>query len=382
MHHASGVIETIGDEHQRNNARMWTVRTYARAGDFDAALKIVRSLPVANECKGRALANVMEGLKQANKAAVKRFLPTLLQEAEAFTDPTRQALCLQGFADVLAEIGDIETTKKIAETLEMAVADLGLQDHRGRLLHDYQTLVLSALGKAQARAGNRKAALETFQKAVGLTTWMPAEQEAIRSDRLKRLVRDRVDAGDIEGALQTAALIVYEYHKAIALIEIAEAQAKSGRRDEANSLFRKAIQTAGEIKIRDPLRDRPGNFHLNSSECLRTIAFIQARAGFAEEAIQTAQSIDEPRWKDSALAEIALALAERGEIAAAVQLLPKIADEKSKTYALQAIAEGQAKTGDVQGAWDWAKSLATPEARATALLGVVRAIVKRPVGTL
>jgi beta-lactamase regulating signal transducer with metallopeptidase domain/tetratricopeptide (TPR) repeat protein len=383
MRHASDVMETITDMFQRNSARSWIVRTFARAGDLDAAFRMVRDLPLENPSflRARALANILEGLKPSGKPAMRQALPALLEAAAALPDQTTQSQCLSGLAEALADTGDLEGTSKIADILKKDAAEFGPQDHtRQNILHS-QVFVLAALAKGQARSGNREAAVETFQKAVELAREMPAEGEALRSDRLGRLAHDRVEAGDIEGALQTTELVVYEYHKARALMEIAEAQAKAGRRDEARSLFRKAIETARAIQVRDPIRDRGRSFYLDSSECLRTIAYVQARAGFVEEAVQLAETIVEPRRKDSAFSRIAIEMARDADVKSAVRLADKIEDKNLRAQALQGIAEGQAETGDLRGALEWAEGRTTPEERANALLGVMQAIVKRPAAT-
>ena len=199
----------------------------------------------------------------------------------------------------LADSGDLDGTLRIAEAFEKAVAELALQNPVRPVVLQHQIFVFSALGKAQAKAGIREEAARNFAKAVEIAAVLPAEGESLRSDRLGRLVRDRVDSGDIDGAVRTAELIVYEYTKANALSTIAEAQAMAGRREQAFLLFGKAVQAANEIHILDPIRDNPQNFNLNMPECLRTIAFVQAKAGFAAEAIHTAQTIESPRWRNS-----------------------------------------------------------------------------------
>jgi tetratricopeptide (TPR) repeat protein len=373
MRHASEVVKAIGNESGQKTARMWIVRTYARGGDVDAALHIAGVLP--ESFRAQALANVLEGLGPTGKPALRQVLPSLLQVGTTIKNSMYQAECLRRLAEVLADAGDLEATSKVSEILQKGIAESGIRTGQSVLHHE--VFVLAALAKTQARAGNRAGAVETFKKAVELAGDFPMEGEDLRSGRLEDLVRARVDAGDIDGALQTAELIVYEYHKANALIAIAEARAKAGRRDEARDLFRKAIRTAREIRIRDRLRDRPGRSYLDSSECLRTIAFIQARAGFIAEAIQTAESIEEPKWKNSALALIAAIMARGGEARRAAQLIGRIDDESSRNYALQGIAEGRAEAGDMPGALEWVRSRATPEARANACLGVARAVAKK-----
>ena len=97
-------------------------------------------------------------------------------------------------------------------------------------------------------------------------------------------------------------------------------------------------------------------------ECLRTIAFVQAKAGFAAEAIQTALAIDSPRWRNSALAGIASVLAKGGDMKSAMELLGKIDDIPSRDEAMQDLAESQAEAGDFQAALQWARGRATREA--------------------
>ncbi len=284
---------------------------------------------------------------------------------------------MQGVALESADAGDVAACETITDILRNGVQQLGPQGNGGHSFLHSEALALSALGKAQAKAGQQQAALNSFEKAVELAEQMPPEGEALRSSRLGQIAHDRALAGDIEGALRTADRMIYEYFKAIAVMRIATAKAKAGKREQARSLFSTAIQTAKEIKSRDPLRDRAGSHYLNSYECLRTISYAQAMGGFADEAVQTAETIDDPKWKKSAFAQIAMAMAKAGEIQPARQLVDRIDDETVKSRALQDVAEGQAESGDIPGAIDWAKGRTTPEGRANALLGVVRAIAKR-----
>ena len=73
---------------------------------------------------------------------------------------------------------------RIAEAFEKAVAELALQDPVRPIVLQFQIFVLSALGKAQAKAGNREEAAKNFAKAVDIAAVMPAEGESLRSDRL------------------------------------------------------------------------------------------------------------------------------------------------------------------------------------------------------
>ncbi len=217
--------------------------------------------------RSRALAYALGGLKQSDKPAARLFMPSFLMMADEMTDRTRWAHCMGFIAEVLTDADDVSDLIMIADKFETAASEFGLGDARREHVLDGHVLTLFALAKAQAKAGKRDDSIATFNKAATLASML---SESVRSDRLGRLVRDRVDAGDVDGALQTWSTITYEYFKAGALKSIAEAQAKKGLRDDAKALFQKAVDTAREIKIRDKLRDRPGSFDLNSSECLRT----------------------------------------------------------------------------------------------------------------
>ncbi len=150
-------------------------------------------------------------------------------------------------------------------------------------------------------------------------------------------------------------------------MQIAENQAAAGRREEARALFSKAIDTARQIKVRDELRNRRGDFNLNAAECLRTIAYVQARAGFTADALSTADSIKEPKWKNSALSQIAPCMAKQGQIKPALELAQKIDDGNAKNAALEGIALAQSASGDLAGALEWVRTRPTAESQASAV---------------
>jgi hypothetical protein len=174
--------------------------------------------------------------------------------------------------------------------------------------------------------------------------------------------------------------VVDEHNKALALSEIAAAQVKAGRRDEALNLFRKAIQILDGTRGRNPNRYLGDPHYTKTRDCLRTISLAQAGAGFATDAVRTAELIDDPKWKHSALAGITIAIAKAGDIEAAHQLFDRIADEDATSRAIGELAEGQVESGDIEGAVAWAKSRPTAGARANALMGVLRAIAAKPPG--
>jgi tetratricopeptide (TPR) repeat protein len=363
---AFAVANDIRDDHQRNFTKMYLVRTYARAGDVDAALQVAGEFPSSSFYKARALSLILGGMNHGDPQTLKKFLPRVLEMVAAIPEPGTQATCLQGIAEELADAGDIAACETVTDILHNGAQQFGPQNGPGHNFVHSEALALSALAKAQAKVGRNQAAAKNFEKAVELAEQMPPEGEALRRGRLGQIARDRALAGDVDGAIRTA-----EPLKDAAPLDIAMAQAKAGRRERARLWFREAIQTANQTKS----RNAAGGSASKPSQTLRPIAYAQARAGFTSDAIQTANMIDDPKSKDGALALIAATMAKQGETKPALRLVERIHDEAAKSQALRDVAEGQTHAGDFRGAVEWAKSLSTPAARANAFLGIARAIV-------
>ena len=144
MRKALKAADSLLDLHERNTARMWIVRTFARAGDVDTAIRIVDELPDGQPYKGQALANIMEGVARTGKPALNQFMTRFLNKASAIPDPGQQAECMEAAAQVLGEVGDADSLLKIARRFDKAVSAVGPQSPlRGSLLHS-QVFVLSA----------------------------------------------------------------------------------------------------------------------------------------------------------------------------------------------------------------------------------------------
>ncbi len=369
------LTQTIGDEHQRNNTRMYIVRTLARAGDLDAALRTARDLP-PTMYRRRAIAYAFGGLKQSIGPGALLFMPSFLKMAEELGDPGSEAECMAFLAEALTDPADVGVLMTLADRVESLGAGNGAQAGGRESVLDSQARVLTALAKAQAKAGSSEAAAATWRKTESLLSGLAVGSESLRSERMSQVACNLADSGDVTGALRLADAIVYEYPKAHTLAHIARFQAEAGHRDAARELFARAVQTAHEIKIRGTRADRPNSFYLNSSECLRTVAYIQGLAGFCTEALQTAAAISESKRKNDAMAMIAGCMAHQGQPKQAFQLADQIDDERSKSFALQRVGEGLAESGDIRGALEWARNRASSKARADALFGIVRVIAK------
>jgi RNA polymerase sigma factor (sigma-70 family) len=268
---------------------------------------------------------------------------------------------------------------RLLEEARRSATDLSESRSRARMF--------LAIATAYAKAGDVPAARATIQEAVQVADTI--EDLSNRVYILEDIAVIQVDSKDREAALATVQHVLEvintigdEHQRNSARMYIVRTFSRAGDLDTALRIVRELPESfmksrALAYALEGLRRDRPGRFDLNASECLRTIAFVEARAGFSAEAIQTAEAIIEPKWKNSALAMIAESMAKQGQIKAAIQLVGKIDDANVKSPALQGITLGQAESGDIDGAVEWARSRTTPRARADALFGIVQAIAKR-----
>jgi S1-C subfamily serine protease/ribulose-5-phosphate 4-epimerase/fuculose-1-phosphate aldolase len=196
------------------------------------------------------------------------------------------------------------------------------------------------------------------------------------------IVRAQAQAGDIAGALAAARSIEDAYWRALALADIAEAQAQAGDRQGAAQTFAQAVATARSIEhayshAPSYLRASASSFRASA---LREIVRVQALAGDIAGALATARSLEDAWVRAPAFAAIAQAQAQAGDITGALATARSIEDASERAPALADIAKAQAQAGDRQGAAQTvAQALATARSiegtskRAGALANIAQA---------
>ncbi|MGQ9656514.1 MAG: AAA family ATPase, partial [Fimbriimonadales bacterium] len=147
-------------------------------------------------------------------------------------------------------------------------------------------------------------------------------------------------------ALRTAQVIVDDRRRVLALVAIAQAQAKAVAMDAACATFELALQAAQQIEENG----------LGKSALTRIVE-AQAQVKQFELALQTAKVIKNKEERVKALMAIAQAQAEAGKnesardtLHRAQQTTQEIKDEKKRVEALTAIAQTQAKAEEVESA--------------------------------
>ena len=160
------------------------------------------------------------------------------------------------------------------------------------------------------------------------------------------------------------------------LRKIAEAQARSGNREDARPTYQSAYQAA---------MSTTNSFGFNEfSDLLATIAESQWESGFSKEAIETAQHITDESRRLQILIPIAISLGQAADIETAVRTAETYFDQKWnsnqyhwKTEYLAKIAAAQTETAGPRAARPWVGMMRKPLAKSMVLLGIAQGIAAR-----
>ncbi len=206
-----------------------------------------------------------------------------------------------------------------------------------RCSKELQADVVRAIGLAQARLGDLPAARATWQSAID--------------------------------AVAEISSFEVSNERAPILIQIAEAQFEAGDKDEARFTLRQASQSVRSIKAESgfafaipppPGMDFASDSLAKKSDLLRRIAQLHARMGDKEasdnasrQAVETAESIANPRNKIRALLE--LAQQSRGEAIQpiwnkALDLAMQMKDEYSRSKAVEVVVRARIKADQIDEA--------------------------------
>ena len=257
---------------------------------------------------------------------------------------------------------------------------------------------LCTIAAAQIDKKNIAGARTTLAELQKLSESMQEDGEGLRraADPRKPDIDPRVAVamtearlGDFPGALVTASNLTLALDKAQALCEIGSQFLIAGKREEAKQTLRRASRSTERIPDRQqqpnfaafgelnlPQRGRGGFENpdlltqmmsvLEKPALQREIARQQAKAGDAEGAFETAESLP----SEMELYWLIIALADGGDVDGAVQSLAKLNKTTAKTRALEGIARSMARAGKEQEASALADRQTNPLLKAYTLLGV------------
>ena len=231
------------------------------------------------------------------------------------------------------------------------VMNLALQEANSIDESLYRAAGFREIGKAQAEAGDLRAAKQSFGAAIKAASSIGGTFRFARAELLHGIATAQAGAGDIAGGLQTA----YGIHNVLTCVSalrlIARVQIEAGDLQAARQTFAAAIDAAG-----------------SHAYTLTNIAIEQAESGDIAGGLRTARDIHDVEQRVSALYDIAEGQAEVGDLRAARRIadsataLQKAHDVKfgvslSRDSYFEAMATIQAKAGDMAGALSTARNL-------------------------
>lgn len=180
---------------------------------------------------------------------------------------------------------------------------------------------------------------------------------------LRQIVTGLARAGEFKMAMAVAPLIATEAERDMALVDTAARQARAG-------MFREAVDLARTLE--DPAPGATDDPDSGPRSYTRSWALGRISAEFTDqgrlgEALDLAREIDEPNFREKALAAVALALAGAGDTEEALSLAGDIGNAERRDETIVGIAAAFARTGNLSKAYSYRDRLTTDGARAVLL---------------
>ena len=334
-------------------------RAQARTGDLRGALATASRIEDKYD-QAEVLAAIAEArAKDGDAEGAAQAIGQALEAAAWIDDEEDRAKALADIAVAQAEAGDAEgAAQSIGRALEVAAREQwflnrsgaflsiarsqawmgdmpGAMATAGRIEHElYLSFALQSIVRAQTKSGDAEGAAQSIQQALEITARLDADDPDWRSSEFADIAGLQAKAGDLSGAMATAARIEDEDDRVSALANIAGTQAKSGDAKSAAQSLEQASEVAAGIES----EDARGRAHSR-------IANSQAEAGDFGAALATAKRIESEGIRAECLAGIAEAQAEAGDFQGALATVQRIADGSYRAQALISIALAQIKSG-------------------------------------
>ena len=241
---------------------------------------------------------------------------------------------LKNITRTQARAGNIKTAQEA-----FALIDFERVDSRDSFTERFH--LLNEIALAQARKKDAKAALKTVEA-------LPSGYKARLMPGIARVIAEN---GDIDGALEIAAMVPATSSKADALLSIVEALIRNGDQKRAKEIMQTTLQF-----LSNPA-DQGGGQYPQENILIR-LAAAQEMIGEGQSAATTAMTLsDKPNPsigspRDRALQKIAVARAEAKDKKGALETATTIQDAKVKNSTLKDIASRLAQAGNVEGSLD------------------------------
>jgi len=317
-----------------NMAVVNLIRTLARGGDYEGALRKVEAIPdPQRHLRPAALIAILSEMGPDDRVAagpISRAAKQAIEEdirADAFTFGGQgvQAHVRSELVDAQARLGMFEEATATLAAIDPAAAR---EEESAAVLESrrYAEIMLSrVMAKAGDRAGARKFARAAIADADAMTN--PMYRVGMRIDAAQILIQ----AGDPDEARRIAEGL--DFDGRISVLEwIAMTRRQAGHEEGAKAAFREALKLA-----EDRLRDRDLSPSIRDQVTTK-VAGIEARLGDQPAALRAADSLKDAGARQEARLQIACILAETGAVESARALVDSLESPKLRDRGLLEIA--------------------------------------------
>jgi tetratricopeptide (TPR) repeat protein len=244
-----------------------------RIEDIESTAEALRNIATTQDQTGKfsdALETAQKIENLRGRGRVLGYIAAAQTQADMFSDALKTALKIENLSDrgrVLGYIAAAQTqADKFSDALKTALKIENLSD---------RVRVLGYIAAAQAKADKTKEAHATFAYAFYIATDIaPRDRKGV----LEYIATVQAWAYMFSDALKTTLSIGDLRNRAEAMKKIAASQAEAVKTDEALATFADALEIAQKIKYPD-----------YRESVLWEIATAQAQVGFSEQAVRTAE---------------------------------------------------------------------------------------------
>jgi RNA polymerase sigma factor (sigma-70 family) len=328
---AKQVAAALTNERAKAGAPGDLARMQAALGDVAGALRTLAEAKTADDRSGwnSAVVPLIEIAKVAgelDRPSAPKDLEAILSAADQLTKSRGRAAVQGAVVGALGRRGDFAQAFHLASVMN---EDLG-NGLESLLMNSEKARAFQELGAAQAKAGDVAGARDSLAVSFGLINDTLARDPG-QVDTLgirSHIGISQAEAGDLEGALETARIMTRSSSRVFVLEAVAKQQDKTGDHDGARETLRLAIDAQKSFVAID------GGF-LSLS-----LAWLYARSGRVDAALQTADAIKDDRWRGKAYESVARVQGECGAAKAVLEWVAKREPKAVQAQALQGLAEG------------------------------------------
>ncbi|MFN2595918.1 MAG: tetratricopeptide repeat protein [Pyrinomonadaceae bacterium] len=287
--------------------------------------------------------------QDGNKQAADKLLYEALNWATLISDGLSKAAAIGAIAKI-GSLDHVERAAEIAKSLGgshrawasrqliTAYGRLGLADTASKLLYEEAKRIGSASTANETWYGDREyelAQLLTDSARAGLADQalrlgLPIKDKFVKGDVLRAAAATLAENHQPRRAIEIARSVYYEVERIDALVDVANAAARSGDTLSASQALSYALAETRK-NIFDPEQDTKTRALVSIALAYKQNGQPERASGVLGQAEKVAYTIGKPGFKDSGLSQVALAYAQFGDSGKALQVTQEMSSPWSNT---------------------------------------------------